>query len=879
MTSLDQLADELVSEGHATDDRVPASQPNDKTTQPFPDLTPQYLAYTQTQILASLRNLIPPLQVHPSSTVREPLGSLAYNLLRQCFRSMPLLQQPLLSTLLLLSRDDFEQVSSTASSALVSLLSEDKVGTELYGQIRTILESSIAAFPQQVMARNDVKVQETTCIITAIGVLTTRLPPRSYSKTNLIRSILGPDGGVQRWGWSLLRCLELGREPEIQVRKHAGQRAWELAQGQLGWNAAAGLIEDSADGSPDIPAHHQAPYPTLHLRYVESKATFLAVSEMFETLGQAAGEDALFTIEHFVQLSRKKRSGPDVAQSASALWVAEKLLIGVGKSADGGSKRTRKIASDVVDMLVMLDDDDKEGGEEELVGEFEASSSLIPVERTRGMDSVSLLLDKHPTRTTTAEQAESRRLHLQIHRQLVAALAMSLMAVSANILGSAFRPLLLRCLYIVLSYLGSPSPFLQRYAHASLVRMAYHSGYASPQNLVMDNVDYVINIVSQRLTYRRLSPLAPMVLISMIRLVGEPIVPLVQDIVDDIFDVLDDFHGYELLCSTLLAVLDTLIKAMTSEAELVSWQPKRSTSSRLQPPPDPLSNFLALGDWYAQRAVRAKSTVEDYLAKAPKKPWKEEGDEGADPDEPPSGTRDEPEIPPTRQQEVCKQILTKAVHFMSHSSAFIRARVLSLFAGGISVLVIGDRESDLLPVVHRAWPYVLNRLKDKEPFVVTEAAKVVETLAKYVGDFMSKRILDHAWPTMKGLLDTQAKLDERSALVKRNRQVGATADYTVSHRLYIAIIASMQYIIQEVPITDELLWEMIMAFLPFLDATANEQVQKAAVKLYTQMALRDEDAVWLALRGAQGTVGPHITTYLRHPGLDLYHNVGLVLAV
>jgi hypothetical protein len=531
-------------------------------------------------------------------------------------------------------------------------------------------------------------------------------------------------------------------------------------------------------------------------------------------------------------------------------------------------------------MLVSLDDDEDDAAvnDNDLdASGCEPSDALVPVETSKGMQTVSLLVNKESTRTTAAEQAESRRLHLQMHRQLVAALSMSLMAVAADILGPAFRPLLLRCLYVVLSYLGSASPFLQQYAHAALLRIAYHSGYASPQNLIMDNVDYVINVVSQRLTYRRLSPLAPLVLISMIRLVGEPIVPFVQDIVDDIFDVLDDYHGYELLSSTLFAVLDTLIKAMATEVALVAWKPKPTTSSRLQARPDPARDFQALAEWYSHRQVRAKSLVEEYLAKAPQKPWKEDEEDGMNDAETPSGIRDEPEIPPTRQQEVCKQILSKAVYFMSHSSAFIRARVLSLFAGGVAVLVVGERESDLLPIVHRAWPYILNRLKDKEPYVVTEAAGVIETLARYVGDFMSKRILDNAWPIMRQLLQTQQKLDDRSALVRMGRKAGPASAFTVSHRLYTAIIGSMRYIVQEVPVTDELMWEMILAFLPFLDSGMHEDIQHSAVDLYRQMAVRDEDAVWLALRGAQGTIAVGVTTYLRQPGLDIAKNAVLVL--
>jgi hypothetical protein len=73
------------------------------------------------------------------------------------------------------------------------------------------------------------------------------------------------------------------------------------------------------------------------------------------------------------------------------------------------------------------------------------------------------------------------------------------------------------------------------------------------------------------------------------------------------------------------------------------------------------------------------------------------------------------------------------------------------------------------------------------------------------------------------------------------------------------------------------MWEMILAFLPFLDSGMHEDIQHSAVDLYRQMAVRDEDAVWLALRGAQGTIADGVTTYLRQPGLDIAKNAVLVL--
>ncbi len=858
VTKLSQLAEDAppISAGRSS---VELAKPPDKSKEAFPNLNMQYLEFTQTQIMSALGHLVPALQKHASTKVRSALVESLERVARDCAQSLPRLQEPLLSSLLYLGKDDFDEVQARAMLAVSSLVRDATSGQETYETIRVILERNVSAFPQHVMSRSDSRVLETTKIVSSIASVVLDVGSDQF---NPIQQVLGPDGGIQRWSLALLRCLEFGEERSIGDQTNAAQRAWQLAQGRVDWQDRP-LLE----GNPIRP--EETPYPELLALHIEAKATLATVATMLEDLGQAAGGHALFAVDHLAQLARNRRAGPDVAVAASAFWVVERLLQGLSRRSEV-SNLVQKTALNVMNVVMTMDDDtDGDFHEEDIAQEQDA---LITVERARGMDTVALLLHKPTTRTTQAEEQKTRRLQLLRHRQQVSAFSLSIMAVCSDIMGVAFRPLLLRCLYTVLSHLGSPSRFLERYAGTAMIRIAYHAGYASPQNLVMDNVDYVINVVSQRMTYRRLEVFAPMVLISMIRLVGAPIVPLVQDVVDDIFDVLDDFHGYDLLASTFIAVLDTLIQAMS--VDLPTWKPTAAVSTRVQARPDPQRDFNLLRGWYNERAMKARTAVEEYLAKAPQEPWREDQEEGEENlQEPPSGTQDEPEIPPTRQQEVCKRIMDKSIYYMTHDSSFIRTRVLFLFGAGIAVLV--ERESDLLPLVNRAWPYILNRLTDEEPYVVTEAARVIQALARYVGDFMSRRILDQAWPAMKKLLDTQNKLDDRSALVKTGHRVDHP--FTVSHRLHVAIMDAICYVVQEVPVSDTLLREMINTFMPFLDALNSTQIQQSAVTLYQQMALRDEDAVWLALHAVLGDLEGAQQTYLRQPGLDIQHNLKHVL--
>ncbi|KAJ9120866.1 hypothetical protein QFC22_002801 [Naganishia vaughanmartiniae] len=796
--------------------------------------------------------------------------------------------------------------------------------------VQTIAEHELAAFPARVKGSDERPLKAGVDVICALAFLAkgpsdVDVEEHGFAsddnitgneETEIVATtlrkcfarILGPQGGIERWSWPLLVALELGKPVDLDVQASSAsnntrgvERAWDLARIEGGLPGSL-QIEDGGASQNGI-VDPVVPFPDMRLRYVESREMNARIACMFEAIGRAAGVAGLSTVDHLMgvaqRIRRRRNGGPvaDVAIASSALWLVGRVVDGLAAGyesavaesvtrGDEESKRIRKAARKIIDLVVQFDEDEEDFPNVGMPADSDEQSvtasgeTTVIVERRKGLGTISKLLDDSK-RTPTRSIEQAQALHAALHRELVVCLNLRLLATCAKILSMSFRRHLISTLYLVLSHLGSPHALVRRHAEIALGHMAYHTGYASPRNLILDNVDYVINIVSQRMTYKRLDPLAPMVLISMIKLVGEPIVPLVQDIIADIFDALDDFHGYTLLSSTILAVMDTLMKAMANEVQYAEYKPKRSTSARMRPGPEPVADFAKFTAWYAERSSNARQTVDEMLDKAPNEPWgKAAGSKDDDPTEAPDNTSAEQEIPPTRAQEVCIQMMQKSIYFLTHANPFLTARVLSLFASGVPVLVTQERESDVLPLIHQAWPYVLNRLKDlSSPYVRTEAAALIECLAKWTGDFMSRRILDDAWPIFRDMLATQKRQDDQSALARRGGTRGTTTPYTVSHRLYVSMIQAMTYIVQEVPIADDLFWEIVVAFRPFLDFRVHEELGTAAVKLYRCMAERDEDAVWLALHSTMGTVveGQRLPVYLREPGLDISARVGLVV--
>ena len=187
--------------------------------------------------------------------------------------------------------------------------------------------------------------------------------------------------------------------------------------------------------------------------------------------------------------------------------------------------------------------------------------------------------------------------------------------------------------------------------------------------MVYENADYVINGISQRLAFAELHPNAPSVLRAMIRLVGEPIVPLLEDSIQEVFDALDKYHGYDVLVDAFVGVLVDVVKVMPiEESHVAGALPRRpefdidatqnlikGRSANVTPE---IESFLT---WFASR----KGPKEDDLfIPHPKTASMKDASEEIEPPR----TKDPVDTPPTRGQKLTIAVIKRAQYFITHSS-------------------------------------------------------------------------------------------------------------------------------------------------------------------------------------------------------------------
>ncbi|GAA5914334.1 Tti1p [Sporobolomyces salmoneus] len=833
--SLEELARDL-EDSPATlldDAEPPEPSHTDSTTPPTgPTVpTPAWLGFTISS-LSSLLNALSPLTSHHSPDVRIALVELLSEVVRNCSSTFgPSLEGPL-EGLLVLSRDEWDIVSSPALQSLLDLLDGSHASPSappllLLGKI---VNRRLVSLPLVLRKRDEESIRRSAGIVqTTLDIL-----PVNSNQEELVSN-------VARWSWNLLGSFELERVVSTRGGNGAGLALAWIKEGVT-------QTDDEADS-----------FPRLRLRNMYDDSTVRSLDELWSSFGAGAArcdkDDVL--LEYFSGVALGPRRGEAVA--TNALWIVEGILKGLSKlTMDKRRKKLVKgVTRAVIGFLEDLESEEEEQEEEVLSAEMESRQkvdtasltgsveldNLPTIQHNKGVTSVPSLAEYKPvvSRTTNSQDRAS-------HRILLLSLSLRTLATSSSLLQSSFRPLLLPSLYHVLAYSSSTShPFLRSHAQTTLSVIAKSTSFASSQDLVLSNVDYVVNSVSQRMSVTRLDPSAPLVLVEMIRLVGKPIVSIVQDLADDVFEALDDYHGYEDVTVGLWAVLDALLKVMEEDL------PKSSDSSSAT---STESTFDTFKKWFVCRKETVEQKEEEDEDRNPRKPF-ESGFKSREED-PAEGSTEFPEeseskqVPATRPQIVTAQILSKSLYFLSHPSPFLRGRVLSLLASAVPLLArpsfeSQDRSADLLPIIHRAWPFILNRLVDSDLSVSVEAATLVEALAEHTGEFMSRRILEDVWPRFRTLLAKQELDDTSSALPGSTR-------YSNSHRLYRSILKTLLDAARHVPLKEDVLWEQAFLLRRFLASSVHEELQDLALKLYRSLGKINKDAVWLVLAGTKGEV-------------------------
>lgn len=837
-----------------------------------------WLRATASQLHRAILSLMPVLRSHENATVRLAFSDFCCLLLETCWRSLlHTTRMLLLEELLILSLDDWDAVAQRTSSHLDSLMSTH---SSIPADMQAIAKETLRSLPHSIFSHGQANELALQRRLRLVEVAFRRL-----------RKVQTASLQPERWSRSLLKALEL-------VPLSSSQSSASDLNAATPWlqaNQSVLFLENESDnqqsnGTPRLP-----PFPAPKFVNIAPGTSVARLEKALQAVSQAtvaAGSPDL--LEHFLGLADAPEEDGSVApSSASALWLVQQIMEGYATASGTISEgNVSRIGRDVVtSSLAWLEFEESQAvatpaavpKPDILDSRDDHEDAMQGIEIISGAKQITHLLGDDFNAAPVARNGSSSPKRGS-HYPYAKAFALQLLSTSADLLRIQFRPYFLYSLYPLLRSL-TPStsfnhPFVQAYAYCASQHIANYTHYDSPASMLLQNVDYVLNSVSARLHGSAslgsgsLDPLAPSVLVCVIDLTGEAILPYLGDAVDEIFDSLDRWHAYDLLVSELLRVLDKLVSVCKVDPSTYSNSLEESLASRfrlvMSLKPDRQKDLDEFETWFKSRheskkrhAEERESTVrEDTMPDVnPRIPFKELDPSGSESEGPEEGmqggdgeerekattTTDSDTPPPTRSQALVLSIMRKSLYFITHASPFLRARVLSLITS--SVPVLQDRSSDLLPEIHRFWPFIVARLDDgfeRSPaYVLLECMRLIHALMKYKGDFMNTRVIQDVWPRIRKAIDYLVHTKQHERLEQ----------YTTEHRVVSMCIETMSVAVSTVPgLKNEDVWEIVVLFRPFLALRQDETVREAALELYRAVASIEPDIVWLVVQGTMGEV-------------------------
>nr|XP_023664521.1 TELO2-interacting protein 1 homolog isoform X1 [Paramormyrops kingsleyae] len=563
---------------------------------------------------------------------------------------------------------------------------------------------------------------------------------------------------------------------------------------------------------------HETHTQRKHFLYFTDAKIFLSLQQICRLLGYYG--NLYLLVDHFMDLYRES-----LAYRKQCAMILNEIICGaagvgvaVTLERDPVSRDDLKSAvMSIIEEYISLNNwhltTNSEGVDRDEDRHFE-QSRVLPIANNAQSTNIHFL---QVTKHSTISQLNSNIWQICIQLEGIGSFALAL--------GRDFQLFLMTVLYPILEKVGDKTMLISQSALCSMWDVCHACGYSSLKELINFNSDYLLNDISLNLQRLSLHPHAPQVLAVMFCYSDSSLLPLVDDVVQDVLASLD--QSYDERAPVFCAVLHSLMKALVRWFPAKIKEPSSLTGAKSQNSLD-IRQFLL--DYY-----RLKKQAEGCL--------EEEEDEKLDTEVPsfaPECDMDEEDVnmKPALPVNIsmAKAVMERCIHLLSHPSLLLRLKVLDVLE--LCVCVLTADEDVLLPLSHRCWPALLNRLTNDDPLAVLRAFRVLCTLGETCGDFLRRRVSKDVLPRLTAMLLKQAPVSARS---------GPVYSHTLAYKLQLAVLQGLGSLSLRLDLVDGDLDLVSEACLPYLSCRQPLQLQEACLSVFRHLVQVDPDRVWFLL--------------------------------
>ncbi|NWU67065.1 TTI1 protein, partial [Pterocles burchelli] len=764
---------------------------------------PDWSKSTAEKLCLLLRKIVEFSSVHPHWKVRLELVELVQHLLRNCSRSLVDSFSHLLKALVGLVSDENSEVQSRCQEVLQGIAERRIVAQSraLADVLSENLHSLATALPRLMNSQDDTGKVSTLSLL--LGYLKL-LGPR-------INIVLNSVSHLHRLSKALMQVLEL----DVTDVKIVEDRRW----GSESSCGPAGSLQHGVQ---------KGRCQKKYFRFFTEEKVFQLLQQVCRVLGYYG--NLYLLVDHFMGLY-----GESGVYRKQAAMVLNELIAGAaGMGVD--VLHEREISPDVDDLkgsiVSILDEYTDQANwylitsidTEEISHEHSVQHPGLAA-RPGGVCSSVLLPSPEPQVTTHTMNSNIWQICIQLEG----------VGCFAAVLGKEFRLLLLSALYPVLEKAGDKTLLISETALGTLADMCEACSYDSVRCLINENSDYLVNGISLNLRQLAHQPHASQVLDTMLRHSDASLLPLVEDVIQDVLSALD--QSYSDQASTFLRVLHSIMTA------LVQWfgsscseeQQRRQSAKGLSRAVSQGQQALTKDEVerFFLEYVRQKQIAEGNLP--------DTGDEEAD--EVPPLAKLEPdssdaggEAPLPSHAQLAKDVMERCIHLLSDKNLRVRLKVLDVLE--LCVTVLHPHGNHLLPMAHRVWPALVTRLINDDPLAVLRAFKVLCTLAQKCGDFLRQRFSKDVLAKLTSSLLSQAPASARA---------GPVYSHTLAFKLQLAVLQGLGSLCEKLDMGESDLNKVADACLIYLSAKQPAKLQEAAQSVFLHLMHVDPDSTWLLL--------------------------------
>uniref|UniRef100_A0A8C2SX62 TELO2 interacting protein 1 n=1 Tax=Coturnix japonica TaxID=93934 RepID=A0A8C2SX62_COTJA len=487
---------------------------------------PEWSKSTSEKLCLLLHKIVELSSVHSHWRVRLELVELVHHLLSSCRLSLVDSCTHLLKALVGLVNDENSEVQSRCNEVLQGIAEQQLVAQNraLADVLSENLHSLATALPRLMSSQDDTGKFSTLSLL--LGYLKLLGP-----KINIV---LNSVSHLQRLSKALMQVLEL----DVTDVKIVEDRRWGCVGGY----------------DPSVQhGVHKGRWQRKYFRFFTEERIFQLLQQVCRVLGYYG--NLYLLVDHFMGLYSES-----VVYRKQAAMVLNELIAGAaGIGVDVLQEREASLSmDDLKGSITSILEEYTDRANWYLVTSIdteEMSHEQLSVPRSGlaalpGAACSKVLPSSGPNVTTHTMNSNVWQLCIQLEG----------VGCFATVLGREFRLLLLSALYPVLEKAGDKTLLISETAQGTLVDICEACGYDSVQSLINQNSDYLVNGISLNLRQLAQQPHAAQVLGTMLRHSDASLLPLIEDVIQDVLSALD--QSYNNQASTFLGVLHSLMAAL-----------------------------------------------------------------------------------------------------------------------------------------------------------------------------------------------------------------------------------------------------------------------------------------------------------------------------